>query len=137
MGTDIVQKNAAQMTMVTGSDGDGKELTPVKSTGSGDLNSTDIINTGGVEGEISVPNTAVEAKIGASALTDRKLLVIFNSGTGIIYWGYRNTITVSGSTAGMPIFKKEKIGIPVGPNQAVYLISNSASGNSARITEGA
>lgn len=98
------------------------------------LNVVDFINAGtGVEGIIIVGTSAVEAKVGITALTNRRSLTIFNFGTDIIYWGYSPAVT---TLTGTPIFKKQQAMWAVGDDQPVYLVSASA-GNNIRATEGA
>lgn len=94
----------------------------------------DVLNSGNsVEAAITVGTSSVEAKVGASRLTGRKALSVFNNSNSTIYWGYTSGVTTS---SGTPIFKDQQIVFAVGDGQSVYLISGSA-GNNVRITEGA
>lgn len=93
----------------------------------------DIINAGGNQGTLTVGTTAVEAKVGASRLEDRKALTVFNDSNTTIYWGYTSSVTTS---TGTPIFKNQMFVWSVGDGQPIYLIADS-SGNNIRVTEGA
>jgi len=98
-----------------------------------ELRSSDTVNNGGVHGAITVGTSAVEAKVGASKLTNRKLLTVFHNGNGKLYWGYSNAVT---SVTGTQIFKNTMVSFPVGDGTSVWLISDTA-GQDVRITEGA
>lgn len=98
-----------------------------------ELRSSDTVNNGGVNGAITVGTSAVEAKVGALKLTNRKLLTIFHNGSGNLYWGYSNAVTTANGTQ---IFKNTMLALPVGDGTSVWLISSSA-GQDVRITEGA
>lgn len=94
---------------------------------------SDTVNHGGVNGAITVGTTAVEAKVGASKLTNRKLLTIFHNSGGKLYWGYSNAVT---SSNGTQLFRNTMVSMPVGDGTSVWLISDTA-GQDVRITEGA
>lgn len=91
----------------------------------------DIVNTAGVQGSLSVGTSAVEAKVGASRLINRKLLTIHNDGPTTIYWGYTNTVT---TTSGTPIFKNQLATWDIGDGLGIWLIAGTA-GNTVRVTE--
>lgn len=93
---------------------------------------TDYINGGtGVQGAVSVGTSAVEARVGGSALANRKNLTVFNNSSNILYWGFTSAVTTS---TGTPIIAGDFWNMAVGPAQAVYVIAGTA-GNDARITE--
>lgn len=98
-----------------------------------EMRSSDTVNHGGVNGAITVGVSAVEAKVGASKLTNRKLLTIFHNGSNNLYWGYSNAVTTANGTQ---IFKNTMLVLPVGDGTSIWLISNIA-GQDVRITEGA
>jgi len=130
---DLDLLDASQPTIIIGSDDTGVEQTPVSSTATGKLNVADKSNAGGVQGALSVGTSAVEAKVGASALTDRATLTIYNNSNSVIYWGYTSGVT---SSNGTPILKREFLTFEVGPSTSIFLIAASA-GNDVRITESA
>jgi hypothetical protein len=91
----------------------------------------DIVNSSGVNTAITVGTSAVEAKVGASILTGRKCLTVFNSGTATIYYGFSNGVTTSNGT---PIFKNQQVTFSIGDIVSVWLIA-ATSGHNIRITE--
>ena len=102
-------------------------------TSSGLLKVSDVVNSGGINGAITVGTAAVEAKVSTSKLTNRKLLTVFHNGNNKLYWGYANTVT---SSNGTQIFKNTLVSFPVGDGTSIWLISDIA-GQNVRITEGA
>lgn len=131
---DLNELQAAQSVKIVGADATGLESNAVNSTSSGDLQTADIINVGtGVQGALTVSTTALEVKVGSFPLSERKLVTVYNNGTGTVFWGFTSSVT---STDGTPILKNQNAAWSVGDNQAIYLISASGS-NNVRITESA
>jgi len=130
---DLTDIQAAGTVKIVGSDSTGVEQTPVISTANGSLSTTDISNNGGVNAAISVTTSAIEAKVGGSALANRKNLTIHNNGTGTIYWGYSSGVT---TTNGTPVFKDQFVSWDVGASTSVFLIAISGTQN-VRVTENA
>lgn len=95
------------------------------------LKTTDALSGAGVDGAITVGTSAVEAKVGASPLAERKLLTIHNNGSQTIFWGYANTVTVS---SGTHIFKNQTAIFEFTEARTVWLISGTA-GQNVRIGE--
>ena len=130
---DISDINAAQSIKIIGSANDGTEQTPVKSSSNGDLGVSDGLRQGGVQGALSLAtgNTAYEAKVGVSKLSNRKILTI--TALDDMYWGYDDTVTTSNGT---PLAKNQQIIFSIDPNStfSVWLVA-SGNGKSARITE--
>lgn len=95
------------------------------------LDVTDVItNTNGVQGALTVGTSAIEVKVGASRLSDRKSLTLFNNSNSTMYWGFNSSVTVSNGT---PIAKNEQYAWRIG-DVPIFVISGSASSN-ARVTE--
>jgi hypothetical protein len=93
---------------------------------------TDVINNGtGTEGALIVGLTAVEIKVGASKLADRKTVSLFNNSNSTIYWGWSSLVTIA---TGTPIFKNQFATWEAGQNQAIHVIAATA-GNNTRVTE--
>lgn len=130
---DLNETQAAQAVKIIGSSSSGIENTPVTASSNGELQISDISNNGGVHGSLTVGTSAVEAKVGGSALANRKTLTIFNNSNADIYFGYSNTVTTA---IGTPIFKSQFAEFEVGPSTTVWLIAGTA-GNNTRITENA
>lgn len=84
----------------------------------------DSLNSGGVNGAITVSTTAVLAIVGASVLTNRKTLTIYNNGTAVIYLGYSTGVTTSNGT---PISIGQLVSLAVGESTTVYLIAANGS----------
>lgn len=98
-----------------------------------DVGVQDGLSQGGVQGnlELTLANTAYEAKVGVSRLANRKSLII--TALDGMYWGYDNTVTISNGT---PLKKNQQIVFAIDPDSTfqVWLVSDSAVSN-ARITE--
>lgn len=90
-----------------------------------ELITSDTFNNGNACGAITVGVTAVEARIGAAPLTNRKGVTIFHNSSGKMYYGCAAITTATGTQ----IFKNTQIFIPAGPNTHVYLISDTAAQN--------
>ena len=131
---DLDNLQASQSVKIAGADSSGNETTFVKSTLTGDLQVADLINVGtGVQATLTVGTSAVEIKVGASKLTNRKNVTLFNDSNVTMYWGYTNAVTTS---TGTPIFKNQFVSWDAGDQQSIFIIAGSG-GNGSRITEGA
>lgn len=96
--------------------------------------SADLLNSSGVEGNITVGTSAVAARVGGANLTSRKLLTIHNNAfLTTIYWGYTSGVTTS---TGTPLAPGQFLALSAGPSTTVFLIAGSA-GNNVRVTEAA
>lgn len=90
----------------------------------------DILDVTFVGGTITVGTSAVEAKVGGSALVGRNILSIYNSSAVDIYYGPSGVTTATGfliASGGVRSFKMTE-GI------ALYLIAGTA-GNTVRVQE--
>jgi hypothetical protein len=94
------------------------------------VESADVISTG-VSGSITVGTSAVEAKVGASRLTNRRVLTIQPT-NGPVWIGVGTSITTA---TGTQVFTNQVLTLSVG-DVTVFVISNAA-GRDVRITEGA
>jgi hypothetical protein len=79
-------------------------------------------------GVVSVGLTPIEAKSGATILTNRKSIMIRNVATKTVYLGNASVTTLTG----MPIEKGETL--TIGASNSIYLIADSSS-NSVRVLE--
>lgn len=129
---DSSEKQASLPTKVAGANVSGEETNWLKVSIPGDAGVSDIIDTAGVYGAITVGTSAVEAKIGGSRLSARKSLTISNTSTSVIYWGYSSGVSVANGT---PIYKKQTVEFSIGDNVGIYLISPVAA-MEIRVTEG-
>jgi hypothetical protein len=128
---DLSTLDASGSVKIAGADSSGLETNFVNATSLGELKTSDIITGAGAEGALTVGTSAVEAKVGASALTNRKLLTIFNNSGSTIYWGRTTSVTTS---IGTPVYEKQFFTFDFSSDAPVYLIAGSA-GNNVRITE--
>lgn len=76
-----------------------------------------------VSGPVTVGTTAIEAKVGATRLHDRELLIILNNGPTTIFVGPSGVTP----TTGMPIYKCQAISLPAGDSVGVFLIAQTGT----------
>lgn len=132
---DLDHKDRAEPTKIVGADPTtGEETNYLEILGNNEAQTSDIINHAAVYDEITVGLTAVEAKVGATALELRKLLHITPKGSKI-YWGYDNLVT---TVTGTRLYKGTTAFFGFGPGAStqVWLISDTA-GIKVNIGEGA
>lgn len=111
---------------------DGTDLQLV--TANGDAKVIDGLRNGGVYGALSIPtaNTPVEAKVGASRLTNRKFLQIYSNNNGL-FWGLDNTVT---TTSGTPIVNGQVLTFAIDPDSTFQIwLVGSSNGKSVQVTE--
>lgn len=115
---------------IGGIDGSGN-LQALLSDTAGILNTIKTARGSGVEGALTVGTSAVELKVGGSALAKRVNCTLYNNSNVVIYWGYTSSVTAS---SGTPINKNDFFSWDVSDGRSVYLIAGTAS-NNTRITE--
>lgn len=120
---DLSSIQATDAVRVVGSNSSGLELTPVRSSGSGDLGSVDTCNVSGLSGTIALTTVAVELKVGVSRLTDRKYIWL-QALDNNIFWGF------APGTCVFPIFKNQLLSFPIG-NTPIYAVMSTGTGNIA------
>lgn len=102
-------------------------------TANSDFKTSDGLRNGGVYGNLALTtaNTAYEAKVGGSRLTNRKSLTITASDD--MFWGLDNSVTTS---SGTPLYKNQSIEFSIDPDSTfqVWLVASGNSKN-ARVTE--
>lgn len=112
---------------------DGTDTAAV-STANGEQKVVDGLRNGGVYGTLSIPtaNTAVQAKVGASVLANRKFLQITIQSTNIVY-GFDSSVTFA---SGCPTSNGQVIQFSIDPDSTfqIWLVSN-ANAKSAHILE--
>lgn len=89
----------------------------------GQLATADIVNTGLSSGSITVSTTAVAARVGASNLANRKMLMIAPI-TGTVYLGASNAVTTA---TGIPIFPNNVISFAFSTNVTPFLIAAAST----------
>lgn len=127
---DLPLDNSALPVVVVGANTAGVTGTPIGSSSNGDAFVRDSINTSSLNAAISVTTSAIEAKVGTSRLTSRKLLSITPT-NGTVYWGSTSAVTIA---SGTPIFKNQCVTMAFTDNVAVWLIGVAAT--DVRIVEG-
>jgi len=90
----------------------------------------DVLNGGGVNGALTVGTSSVEAKVGGSALSGRKTIMI-QPLDNTVYLGFSSGVT---SSNGIRLSSGQIVILPVGDQTAVWLIG-SAAGRNVRIAE--
>lgn len=127
---DLTDLEAAGSTKIVGSTSTGLETTAVGATPNGDLKNADLLAGGGVQSSLTVGLTAVEVKVGASKLANRKIITIMPINRDM-WWGYTSGVTIA---TGTPVFKNQTLTISASDTCTVYLITDQAA-KEARITE--
>jgi hypothetical protein len=87
----------------------------------------DVMQDDYIAGRVVVGTSAVEAKVGATRLDGREMLVIYNDSNRTIFHG-PSGVTASGVNKGIPILKGEFVSVMVG-NLGVFLIASGAGNN--------
>lgn len=128
---DLTDSQSAQNTKLIGASSSGVESNFIDSSATGELFGVDALNAGGTQGAITVGTSAVEVKVGASALTNRKLVTLHNNSNATFYWGYTSGVTTS---TGTPIFKDQVMFWAAKSSAPIYVITGSA-GKNGRVTE--
>lgn len=95
----------------------------------GNLKVTDVLSTGGLQAALTVGTTAVEVRVGASKLANRRLVTVMPQDD--MFWGWTSGVTTA---TGTPIFKNQLVTFEVNDTVTIYLIASTAA-KSARITE--
>ncbi len=96
-------------------DGSGNAISSYNSQ----LDTADVINTGLSSGSITVGTTAVAARVGASNLANRKMLMI-SPVTYIVYMGATSAVTTA---TGIPIYPGQIVSFAFSTNVTPYLIA--------------
>lgn len=110
--SDLSGIESSQSVKIVGNNTTGVEQTPVSSTTLGDLNVSDIPNQTGLSTTLALTTTAIEGKVGASTMTNRKYIEMQALSTNV-KWGYD-------STCPFDLFKSQFFSLPAGENCKVY-----------------
>jgi hypothetical protein len=90
-----------------------------------ELSTSDTIRENLISGSLSVGTTAVEVKVGASRLANRKSIALYNNSNRTMWWG-GSGVTPS---SGVPINKGELLTLAI-EDVAVFVVSDQASQDS-------
>lgn len=88
---------------------------------SGQFNEVD--DTSYLSTSATITTSASELKVGASRLSGRQNLIVFNKGSSTIYIGPSGVT----SSTGIPVEANQMFSYPFGQNIAVYAITSSGS----------
>lgn len=119
---DLTDLTGAQNVKLTGSDASGVEQAYIRNIVN-DLGVADVLTSTGTQGTITVGTSAVEAKVGGAALTNRKILTVQPAGN--IFCGFSSGVTTS---TGFTIYKDAVAIFDVSETGKIYLI---ATGNTS------
>jgi hypothetical protein len=120
---DLSGIDSSQSVKIVGNDATGVEQTPVSSTTLGDLSVSDIPNQTGLSILLPLTTTAVEGKVGASTMVNRKYIEMQGMSTNI-KWGYDTTCPFD-------LFKSQFFSLPAGANCKVYFKMSIGTGSVA------
>lgn len=84
-----------------------------------------VLNVAHVQAQINVSTTATPARVGASNLANRKMLLIHNTASVPVFFGTSAVTT----TNGVSIFPNQTFTINVGPTLTPHLIVDAGSHN--------
>lgn len=113
----------------TSTSGDYSEI---QTWSNGELKTVDISNSTMLQQQVSVTNVA--AAVPATALTNRKVLMLQNTGANKLYIGSA-TVTSSGATTGIELPANGFMELEVGPAVPVYAVKVGATGNNLNVLE--
>lgn len=122
---DLDFNQASQPVQIVG----GDEIFAADINANKDLNTSDGIKTELVNAALTVGTTAVEVKVGATRLADRKGVILYNNSNRAMYWG-GSGVTVAN---GIPLQKGESITIR-NEDVSLFVVSDQAN-QDARIVE--
>lgn len=80
---------------------------------------------------LSVTDTPVELKVGASVLDERTIVTI-QPLDGVVYFGFSNSVSAS---TGTKIFKNQYFSLEAGDQEQVWLVAESGETIDVRIAE--
>jgi hypothetical protein len=108
------------------------DYTSLQTWSEGSLKVVDNANASILQQQISVTSTA--AAVPATALANRRSLMIQNTGNASVFVGSA-TVTTSGATAGIEVPKGGFIELECGPAVSVFAVKSGGGGNNVNILE--
>lgn len=130
---DLDKKDSSASTKLVGANSAGAESNFAEVTVNADLQTADLLQGAGVQGTLTIGTTAVELKVGASVLANRKAAGLTNTSNNTIYWGYTNAVTTAN---GRPLQKNVDADWEISDSASIWLIAASA-GNVIKVNESA
>lgn len=119
---DLNEKDASLTTKLVGASPAGAETTYVNSTANGEILAADIINISSTQAVLTVSTTAVEGKVGATNLVNRKRIIV-ECQTNNMTYGF------SSSSQPFKIPNGTTLMLDIGPNISIWFRRTSGSGN--------
>ena len=120
--SDLDFKDATNPIIVVGSTATGLETNPMDVSAKREAYTNDAIRASSLDSVVSLTTSAVELKVGVSALADRKYLIIEGLSANI-KWGF------SSGSQSFDLFKNQILMIPIGT--AVWAKVSSGTGSIA------
>jgi hypothetical protein len=120
---DLSDINSAQQTKIVGQSASGAETNAVGSTSLGELTVADVPNQTGLTTTLGLTTTAIEGKVGALTMTNRKYIEM-QALTNNIKWGYN-------TNCDFKLFKNQFFSLPMGSNCKVYFKVTTGTGSVA------
>lgn len=121
---DLSDLQAAAPTKIVGSDSSGVETNAAKVSSNQDLGTSDILTTAAVSVSLALTTSAIEGKVGVSALANRKYFIMEALDTNV-KWGF------SSGSQPFDLFKSQLIMVPAGPGIAIWFKMSTGTGNVA------
>jgi hypothetical protein len=84
---------------------------------------SDVVETGAAIGQISIGTTQTEIKVSTGRLTYRQNILMYNASAVTIWVGPTGVTT----TNGFPLFKGEKLLIPIGDEAYYGIVASSTA----------
>ena len=95
-------------------------------SGGGDR--ADVVNREFIHVKKTVGTTAIVARVGSENLAGRQELVLVNMGDIDVYWG-NSTVTITGSTQGVPIVSGGVANVQYGDRINVHIVCSASTGS--------
>lgn len=110
---DLNSLESSDTIKIAGADSSGQETNFVNSTPTGDLQTSDIMNTAAVSGIIALSTSPTALRINPANLANRKYIILQGL-TNSIVWGF------SAESQTFDIFKNQFVMLPCGSNITIY-----------------
>ncbi len=112
---DLTEMESSQSVKIAGGqESNHADVTPLK-----EVKTSDVLDNGGLDAELTVGTTPVELKVGASVKANRKYVVIMPLDKNFKF-GF------SATTQNIPVFKSQLLLMPVGENTQIWFVNTDA-----------
>ena len=113
--SDLTEIQATEAVKLVGSNSTGTEQTPIGSKTNGQLDVYDGCNTSALDTVLALTTVAIEGKVGASRLLNRKYIEM-QALTTNVKWGYN-------SSCNFDLFKNQFFSLPTGDVQIFFKVT--------------